>query len=112
MIIPDLIAMSHDLPLMAAAGKLPQNTCDAWVKTVEEAVRSLESATKMVCFSKDEAAGMAIRVEDVMNIMNVMLQGAKAQTNPQDHKRQTVIFMARDRNQHLDWVAKRLKGEA
>jgi hypothetical protein len=42
MIIPDLIAMSHDLPLMAAAGKLPQNTCDAWVKTVEEAVKDAQ----------------------------------------------------------------------
>jgi hypothetical protein len=41
-LIHDLIAMSHDIALFAAVGKIQQNTADLWVKTVEEAVNSLE----------------------------------------------------------------------
>lgn len=64
-----------------------------------------------ICFSRDEAAGLAIRVEDAMKIMSRLLDGAEDSTHPNDWKRQTLIIMARDRNRHLEYVVSRLRGE-
>jgi hypothetical protein len=65
----------------------------------------------IITISGDEAAGMAIRVEDVMKIMNNLLDGAEVNANPHDWKRKTLIVMARERNSHLEWVIQRLRGE-
>lgn len=67
-------------------------------------------AAPVVSFQKDEAIGMAIRVEDAMKTMTSLLDGAEATTHPGDHKRRTLILMARDRNRHLEYVAQRLRG--
>ncbi len=64
-----------------------------------------------ICFSRNDAEAMAIRVEDAMRVTTGLLDGAEATTNPGDHKRKTLIIMARDRNQHLAWVASRLRGQ-
>lgn len=64
-----------------------------------------------ICFSKDHAAGMAIRVEDVMKIMDKLLDAADETTHPDDAKRRTIILIARDRNSHLSYVISQLRGE-
>ncbi len=64
-----------------------------------------------ITFTKDEAAGMAIRVEDAMKILDKLLDGAESMIEPDDYKRQTLIIMARDRNKHLKWVVDRLRGK-
>lgn len=75
---------------------------------VAELRRDKESG---ILFTKDTAAGMAIRVEDVMNIMERLLDGAAQTTDPSDWRRQTVIIMARERNRHLQYVIDRLRDE-
>ena len=65
-----------------------------------------------VCFSRAEARGLAIRVEDAMRVMASLLDGAEANTSPTDYKRRTLIIMARDRNRHLEYVVARLRGES
>lgn len=66
--------------------------------------------TPIISFSRDEAAGMAIRVEDAMRVMTSLLDGADAATAPEDWKRKTLITVARERNRHLEYVALRLRG--
>ena len=63
-----------------------------------------------VCFSRNEAEGLAIRVEDAMRVTASLLDGAEATTEPGDWKRKTLIIMARDRNRHLEHVALMLRG--
>lgn len=63
-----------------------------------------------ICFSRDEAAGLAIRVEDAMRVTASLLNGAEAATAPDNWKRLVLITMARDRNRHLEYVAQRLRG--
>jgi len=62
-----------------------------------------------VYFSRDEAAGLAIRVEDAMRVTASLLDGADATTEADDWKRKTLIAMARERNGHLEYVALRLR---
>lgn len=68
-------------------------------------------APQQVMFSRDEAAAMAIRVEDVRQIVESLLDGAEQSTHPSDARRMTLILIARERNQHLSYVASRLRGE-
>lgn len=55
----------------------------------------------------NEILAFAIRVEDAMNCMNRMLDGAEATQG--DYKRDTAIMLARAHAKNLDHVVKRLR---
>lgn len=65
-----------------------------------------------IAFTRDQAAGLAIRVEDAFKVTSSLLDGAEAMTRADDWKRRTLITMARDRNRHLEHVADCLRGRA
>lgn len=69
-----------------------------------------EFTQQAVTFARDEAIGLAIRVEDAFRVTASLLDGAEATTAPNDWKRRTLVTMARDRNRHLEYVALRLRG--
>ena len=64
-----------------------------------------------ICFSRDLAAGLAIRVEDAFAISNILLDGAEKMAEPSDWRKKTTMLIARERIGHLAHVAECLKGK-
>ncbi len=77
-----------------------------------EAIKHLPRERKPpIVLNADEAAGMAIRVEDAAALMNKLLDYAEQSLEPDNHRSRALVTIARDRHRHLEYVIQLLRGE-